>query len=206
MGEVVSLECDIKDLEANVEQCKRSRRAGLTGHVPEGRGRTLQRLRRERVKHMHRNPQENPSRCQFRDEGKKDARRAKKLRKQRNTRRTAIFKATTQTVPRRGGCLTFGTWDTRALGAPFGEDKEAKMHSIFALVAERRCNAALLKDLRFEEDGILDYRVGGHKWTLVHQGRVGVAMDEYLTSRWRRGRGRNWSRQKIGRMTPGHSG
>ena len=68
-----------------------------------------------------------------------------------------------------------------------GKDPDGKTRAICKLMAERRWSCALLTDLRFPQDGCHELTVGGATWLLVHEGRVGVAMNPFLAARWRAG-------------------
>ena len=45
----------------------------------------------------------------------------------------------------------------------------------------------LLSDLKFGVTGVREYVVGGVTWTLVVQGKVGIALNEEWANKWRRG-------------------
>ena len=63
------------------------------------------------------------------------------------------------------------------MGAPFGKDPAGKEHAIGRLMSEQKWNAARFRTLT----------VGNVSWFLIHFGRVGVALDPFLTQQWKQG-------------------
>ena len=80
-----------------------------------------------------------------------------------------------------------GTWNTRGLGAPASElDHALKIECILGLIERRRWKAALLSDLKFEEEGVREYQTKEQTWIII-RGRVGIALNKEWAERWRRG-------------------
>ena len=76
----------------------------------------------------------------------------------------------------KGQILTGGTWNTRGWGAKYARiDQHMKSECIFALMAARKWEFALLTDIRFESNGVREYDTTRGKWIVVVQGKVGVA-------------------------------
>ena len=81
-----------------------------------------------------------------------------------------------------------GTWNTRGLGAKFGRiDPFLRAQCFFTLFRKRKWDFALLSDLRYSGNGVREYGTKEEKWTLVVQGKVGIAMSARLTRLWREG-------------------
>ena len=81
-----------------------------------------------------------------------------------------------------------GTWNTRGLGASFGRtDPFLKAQCFFTLFEKRKWDYALLSDLKYSENGVREHRTKNARWTLVVQGKVGIAMSERLAKLWRDG-------------------
>ena len=67
------------------------------------------------------------------------------------------------------------------MGARYGTDYySGKIKAIASVIADRKWNAALLTDLKFKEDGFSELPVGGATWLLIHEGKVGIALDPHL--------------------------
>ena len=127
------------------------------------------------------------SRCQRRNAARKIAAARRKLQLKRIKRRLACYRASGAFGTKRKGHVLVGSWNTRGLGAKFGKDPAGKIDAIFKVIAERRWSCALLTDLRFEEAGVVEVKVGGANWLLVHEGRVGVALSQEFAAKWRAG-------------------
>ena len=127
------------------------------------------------------------SRCQRRNAAKQLSRQLKRKKAAKAKRRLACCRAFGPSQCRKRGTMVIGTWNTRGLGAPLGKDPVGKFNSLFSVMAERQWNVALLTDSRFKYDGVSQTTVKGRNWLIVHYGKVAVALDEWLASRWRRG-------------------
>ena len=142
----------------------------------------------------------NLTRCQIRNMGRKRHRASVRTAKRKNKRRLACYRASDKFGVKKRHHLLIGTWNTRGLGAPFGKDPEGKATAIAKVLAERQWSCALLADVRFPEAGFYELSVGGAAWLVVHEGRVAVALNPFLASRWRAGgsvvvRARGWEGQ-----------
>ena len=138
------------------------------------------------------------SRCQFRSHLRRLKRQKKRQACARKKRKLACFKASAQYRLKRHGHLLVGTWNTRGLGAPKGVDPEGKIRALFRLMSERKWGCALLTDLQFPEDGVCEVMAHGETWLLLHEGKVGVALNQRWAARWREGgsvviRAKGWS-------------
>ena len=149
------------------------------------------------------------SRCQRRNVFKQKTRFLTRKRKQKPQKRRACRQADTMTTTKKG-YIRIGTWNTRGFGAQYGKDPEGKLRCIAAVVAERRWNVALLTDLRFPENGCREFKVGSSTWLLIHEGRVGVALDPFFAHRWRgsgstmyKAKGEDIHNRMIGVSIPG---
>ena len=127
------------------------------------------------------------SRCQKRNATKRLLRALDRKSKQKQKKRRACRLAFSNYTKPKKGTFTIGSWNTRGLGAPFGKDPAGKEHAIGRFMSERNWNAALLTDLRYKEDGFRTLSVGNVSWLLIHFGRVGVALDPFLTQQWKQG-------------------
>ena len=127
------------------------------------------------------------TRCQRRNIAKKAARLLKRRKRAKQKRRLACFRTSGPVRHCKKGKVVIGTWNTRGLGAPTGKDPEGKIRALFSLMLERKWNAALLTDVRFNREGVSQVTVKGANWLIVHYGKVAVALDEWLACRWRRG-------------------
>ena len=144
----------------------------------------------------------NLTRCQIRNMGRKRHRASVRTAKRKNKRRLACYRASDKFGVKRRHHLLIGTWNTRGLGAPFGKDPEGKATAIAKVLAERQWSCALLTDVRFPEAGFYELSVGGAAWLVVHEGRVAVALNPFLASRWRAGgsvvvRARGWEGRPV---------
>ncbi|CAJ1384886.1 unnamed protein product, partial [Effrenium voratum] len=69
------------------------------------------------------------------------------------------------------------------------------------VVNARKWDAVLLTDVTFHRDGTHDLWVDGHKWKLVVEGKVAIAMGEAMGQRWEAGGARSFkSRPGQGRV------
>ena len=81
-----------------------------------------------------------------------------------------------------------GTWNTRGLGAQASGIDQAEKWKILVHTWEARgWSAVLLTDIRLGPTGVREYRTEKETWTIVHHGKVAVAMCSRLTRHWRRG-------------------
>ena len=69
---------------------------------------------------------------------------------------------------------------------------------------KRGWSAAALTDLKFIEDGVREYESGSQKWTIIIQGKVGIALDEQFTEKWRKGGATTFHAKEFG-GTPSRS-
>ena len=127
------------------------------------------------------------AKCQKRSFQRKKHRREQRVVKKKHRKRLACYRASDEYNVKRKGHLLIGTWNTRGPGAPMGKDPEGKTRALFRLIAERKWSCALLTDVRFPEDGCCEVNAAGATWLLVHEGRVGVALNPCLAARWRAG-------------------
>ena len=126
------------------------------------------------------------SRCQRRNYLKRDHRRRVHFAKQKRKRKLACARAHKLRTNKKGA-IRIGSWNTRGMGARYGTDYSGKINAIASVIADRKWNAALLTDLKFKEDGFSELPVGGATWLLIHEGKVGIALDPHLAHRWRKG-------------------
>ena len=95
-----------------------------------------------------------------------------------------------------------GAWNVRRWGAtntPY--DPFTKTAALFQVVNARKWDAVLLTDVTFHRDGTHDLWVDGHKWKLVVEGKVAIAMGEAMGQRWEAGGARSFkSRPGQGRV------
>ena len=141
----------------------------------------------KRVLPASKNPCSLASRCQRRVLARKAAAARRRLKLKKVKRRLACFRASGAFGVKRKGHVLVGSWNTRGLGAKFGKDPAGKTEALFKVIAERRWSCALLTDLRFDEAGVAEVKVGGANWLLVHEGRVGVALCPEFAAKWRAG-------------------
>ena len=127
------------------------------------------------------------SRCQRRNLDKRFHRVCLRRCKRRNKKCLACARAFPTVHASSKRTLVIGTWSSRGLEAKLGKDPDGKLRAICRVVAERKWSAALLTDLKFEEDGCCNISVEGAEWLLVHECRVGVALNPFLARRWREG-------------------
>ena len=55
------------------------------------------------------------------------------------------------------------------------------------MLGVRGWSFCMLTDLKFEENGVREYSTDKKKWTVIIQGRVGIAIDAEWTNSWREG-------------------
>ena len=126
------------------------------------------------------------TRCQRRNYLKRDHRRRVHVAKQKRKRKLACARAH-KLCTNKKGAIRIGSWNTRGMGARYGTDYSGKINAIASVIADRKWNAALLTDLKFKEDGFSELPVGGATWLLIHEGKVGIALDPHLAHKWRQG-------------------
>ena len=126
-------------------------------------------------------------RCQRRNRARKLHRKEVRKAKRKHRRRLACYRSSGAFNVRKPKHLFFGAWNTRGLGVVGGKDPEGKTRAVFRVARERQWNACLLTDTRFPEDGVSEVSQAGTTWTLIHRGKVSVALDPCLAKRWRKG-------------------
>ena len=136
-------------------------------------------------------------------------RKRKLLARRRRNRKLAIFlryrrqRSNGRGIgPRKRHTWKVGAWNVRRWGAtntPY--DPFTKTAALFQVVNARKWDAVLLTDVTFHRDGTHDLWVDGHKWKLVVEGKVAIAMGEAMGQRWEAGGARSFkSRPGQGRV------
>ena len=122
--------------------------------------------------------------------------RRKSNRKAKRTRRRAIAKRLKGKARWKlgeghaKGRAKIGTWNTRGLGASGGRgimDPAEKLKGFVKIWEARKWCAVLLTDVCFGGTGIREYKSEQETWTIIHHGKVAVALCREMTRHWRRG-------------------
>ena len=86
-----------------------------------------------------------------------------------------------------------GTWNTRGWGGRYARiDPYLKAECLFRLANIRGWQFCLFTDLKYPENGVREYTTGGGKWTMVVQGKVGIALIQKWTDWWRESGAKTW--------------
>ena len=133
-----------------------------------------------------------------RKEYKLQAKQEEKIKKQAWSKKRARHKA----MARIAGCraakekngtpFRVGAHNVQKLGATHSIwCQAAKQRRLFGLWGMRGWNIALISDVAYGGQGVREYKHGRRTWTIVHKGKVAIAMDESTARWWRRG-GSKW--------------
>ena len=64
-------------------------------------------------------------------------------------------------------------------------DTHMKAGCIWSVLDAKQWKFSLFPDMKFEHNGIREYHTKNNKWTLIVQGKVGIALDARWTEEWR---------------------
>ena len=114
-------------------------------------------------------------------------RKADKLRKHRRVQWGKFLKRQRQTR-RTHHDIRIGAWNTRRLGAVHGRvDVATKLRHMAEVWQLRKWDAALLQDVTLGERGRMTFSTKKETWTIIHRGKVAIALGTKLTMAWERG-------------------
>ena len=89
--------------------------------------------------------------------------------------------------------IKVGTWNVRGFGGRFARiDQALKAECIFSLMESRGWEVGMLSDLSFEMNGVREFRTSRQTWTLIIQGKVGIALNREWASDWREAGAKVW--------------
>lgn len=81
-----------------------------------------------------------------------------------------------------------GIHNVMGLGAPNGQvDQKLKLDCMMEMWEFRNWSAVLLADVKYTGQGVREVTSDAGVWTIVHHGKVAIALNEDWAARWRAG-------------------